>query len=85
MTEYLIRLAQEHESFRQPELQALATLAEVDLEFLFYDKHVCDTFMIFLVLFLRPFSLNSPPSSASRVSGATAGWIGNACISIPCS
>lgn len=58
MTDYLIRLAQEHESFRQPELQALATLAEIDLEFLFYDKHVCDTSMIFLVfVFPVPFSL----------------------------
>ncbi|KAK2755926.1 hypothetical protein FQN54_005722 [Arachnomyces sp. PD_36] len=39
MTEYLIRLAQEHQSFRRPELEALATLERIDLEFLFYDKH----------------------------------------------
>ncbi|PWY80618.1 RNA methylase family protein [Aspergillus heteromorphus CBS 117.55] len=37
--EYLIRFAQVHESFRQPEIQALADLAGVDLEFLYYDKN----------------------------------------------
>lgn len=39
--EYLIRFAQVHESFRQPEIQALADLAGIDLEFVYYDKYVC--------------------------------------------
>ncbi|KAJ5280990.1 S-adenosyl-L-methionine-dependent methyltransferase [Penicillium angulare] len=37
--EYLIRLAQWHQSFRVPELQAVATLVGVDLEIIFYDDH----------------------------------------------
>ncbi|RAK74166.1 SIR2-domain-containing protein, partial [Aspergillus fijiensis CBS 313.89] len=37
--EYLIRFAQVHESFRQPEIQALADLAGIDLEFVYYDKY----------------------------------------------
>ena len=39
--EYMIRLAQCHESFRVPELQAVATLIGVDLEILSYDEYVC--------------------------------------------
>ncbi|GAD99370.1 RNA methylase family protein [Paecilomyces variotii No. 5] len=35
--EYLIRFAQAHETFRRPEIQALATLAGVDVEFVSYD------------------------------------------------
>lgn len=38
--EYLIRFAQVHESFRLPEIKALATLAGVDLEVVFYDQFV---------------------------------------------
>ncbi|KAL4773053.1 hypothetical protein BDW60DRAFT_216246 [Aspergillus nidulans var. acristatus] len=36
--EYLIRFAQTHETFRQPELQALANLHNIDLEILHYDQ-----------------------------------------------
>ncbi|KAE8396523.1 hypothetical protein BDV23DRAFT_189961 [Aspergillus alliaceus] len=36
--EYVIRFAQVHETFRQPEIQALATLAGIDLEILHYDE-----------------------------------------------
>ena len=39
--EYLIRLVQVHESFRRPELKALAVLADVNVEFLFYSEYVC--------------------------------------------
>ena len=38
--EYLVRFAQSHESFRQPELQALATLAGIDIEIIYYNKYV---------------------------------------------
>lgn len=38
--EYLIRFAQAHETFRRPEIEALAKLAGIDVEFLFYDKYV---------------------------------------------
>ncbi|KAF9887812.1 hypothetical protein FE257_009618 [Aspergillus nanangensis] len=36
--EYLIRFAQTHETFRRPELEALASLQGIDLEILFYDR-----------------------------------------------
>jgi tRNA (guanine10-N2)-methyltransferase len=38
--EYIIRFAQSHETFRQAEIEALATLAGVDVEFVLYDKYV---------------------------------------------
>lgn len=40
--EYLIRFAQCHESFRVPELQAVATLVNVDLEIVSYSDFVGD-------------------------------------------
>lgn len=48
--EYLIRFAQAHESFRQAEIQALADLAGVKLEFIHYDKNVSsiNSFLLFL-------------------------------------
>ncbi len=38
--DYLIRFVQMHETFRRPETQALATLADVNVEFLFYSEYV---------------------------------------------
>jgi tRNA (guanine10-N2)-methyltransferase len=38
--EYLIRFAQVHESFRRPEIQALAALAGIDLEIISYNEFV---------------------------------------------
>lgn len=38
--DYLVRFAQLHETFRQPELQACATLAGVDLEIITYSEFV---------------------------------------------
>ena len=38
--EYLVRLAQVHESFRRPELQALAKLQNIDIQFLDYADDV---------------------------------------------
>ena len=38
--EYLIRFAQVHETFRRPELEAIAELAGVDLEILEYTDDV---------------------------------------------
>jgi tRNA (guanine10-N2)-methyltransferase len=40
MPEYLIRLAQVHESFRKAELQALAEIARTQIEFVSYDEDV---------------------------------------------
>lgn len=40
MQEYLVRLAQIHESFRLAELRALAELAGVELEIVKYDDDV---------------------------------------------
>lgn len=45
--EYLIRFAQTHESFRRPEIEALASLLDIDIEFLFYDRYVCSFFSCF--------------------------------------
>ena len=39
--DYLVRLVQVHETFRKPELEALAFLAKITLEFLFYSECVC--------------------------------------------
>lgn len=41
---YLIRLAQVHETFRRPELEALAALMAVEVTFLFYDDSVSRCF-----------------------------------------
>lgn len=38
--EFLIRLAQCHFSFRQPELEAVATLLGINLEFVYYTDEV---------------------------------------------
>jgi len=43
MQEYLIRLIQVHESFRQPELLALTKLAGIDIEILHYSEKVTRT------------------------------------------
>lgn len=38
--EYLVRLAQCHETFRQPELKAVATLLGIELEIVEYHEFV---------------------------------------------
>jgi hypothetical protein len=38
--EYLIRFSQSHETFRVPEIQALAELGKIDLKVLYYDPEV---------------------------------------------
>ena len=38
--EYLIRLVQVHESFRRPEIEALAMLANFNVEFVYYAEYV---------------------------------------------
>jgi tRNA (guanine10-N2)-methyltransferase len=38
--EYLIRFVQQHESFRKPELETVASIAEVALEILDYRQDV---------------------------------------------
>lgn len=39
--EYLVRLAQCHETFRCPELQAVATLVGIEMEIIAYNEFVC--------------------------------------------
>lgn len=39
--DYLIRLVQVHESFREAEVRALAHLASIDLEIIEYSEYVC--------------------------------------------
>ncbi len=43
--DFLIRFVQIHESFRKPEIEALATLSEVNVEFLFYNECVCSAYV----------------------------------------
>lgn len=38
--DFLIRFVQIHETFRKPEIEALAILAKVNVEFIFYSEHV---------------------------------------------
>lgn len=57
--EFLIRLVQVHESFRKSELEALATLFDIRLEFLFYDKEVS----LFLISELSSLGRGSLPST----------------------
>lgn len=38
--EYLVRFVQAHETFRRPELEALADLAGIEIEFVEYSKYV---------------------------------------------
>ena len=49
MPQYLVRLAQAHESFRKVELQALADVAGVKLEFVKYEEDVSCNFCFSLV------------------------------------
>ena len=53
--EYLIRFAQSHESFRQPEMQALATLAGIDFKIIYYNKYVrlLDLFRFCILFFVN--------------------------------
>jgi tRNA G10 N-methylase Trm11 len=46
---YLIRLAQAHESFRKVELQALADLAGVKVDFVKYEEDVGNSFRSFIL------------------------------------
>ena len=48
--DYLVRFAQVHESFRKPELQALADLHNISIEFLDYSQYVCHFLFMLLVL-----------------------------------
>ncbi len=56
--DYLIRFVQIHETFRKPEIEALAVLADVNVEFLFYSENVRTKFD----------SLNSPNLSKQSVA-----------------
>lgn len=42
--DFLIRFVQIHETFRKPEIEALAVLASVNVEFFFYSENVCLAF-----------------------------------------
>lgn len=50
MPQYLVRLAQAHESFRKVELQALADIAGVPLQFVKYEEDV-STFLLHRAVF----------------------------------
>jgi tRNA G10 N-methylase Trm11 len=63
MPTYLVRLAQAHESFRKVELQALADLARITLEFLKYDEDV-GNFKSTMRSFSPSFSACTIPGSA---------------------
>ena len=69
--EFLVRLIQIHETFRKPELEALAKLANIDLDIIAYSKYVClsyinlaslrfNTFMSDSISVLSNFRLSFP-------------------------
>jgi hypothetical protein len=66
--EYLIRFAQVHESFRRPEIQALAALAGIDLEIISYNEFVGAS------LTFSP-DRGSPSTSDRNDLGGGSGWI----------
>ena len=41
MTEYLVRFAQAHESFRIPELKAVAAIQGIEMKVIEYSEYVC--------------------------------------------
>jgi hypothetical protein len=56
--EFLIRFAQVHETFRLPEIEALATLNGIEFELLSYDKYVRTSFVaVFKNFFFSPKSV----------------------------
>lgn len=65
--EYLIRFAQVHESFRRPEIQALAALAGIDLEIISYNEFVG-------VLFRFSPGCGSLPCSECNDLGGYSDW-----------
>ena len=50
--DFLIRFVQTHESFRKPEIEALAVLANVDVDFLSYSENVRLGLLLLLLLLL---------------------------------
>jgi tRNA G10 N-methylase Trm11 len=60
MKEYLVRFAQVHETFRKPELFALAELAGVELEIVDYQEEV--SAHIHSIMSIPPVTRISTPS-----------------------
>lgn len=56
--DFLIRFVQIHETFRKPEIEALALLANVNVEFLFYSENVCLAFFLLESFVFRRNSIN---------------------------
>jgi tRNA (guanine10-N2)-methyltransferase len=44
--DYLLRLCQVHETFRKPEIEALAQLASINIKILTYFKDVSDIYYV---------------------------------------
>jgi tRNA G10 N-methylase Trm11 len=60
---YLIRLAQSHESFRKVELQALADIAGVNLEFVKYEPdvgHISHAVQVYISIHYIFSNIHSP-------------------------
>ena len=55
--EFLIRFVQIHETFRKPEIEALAVLANVNVEFLFYSESVRPDLSNWFLPLLNPMKL----------------------------
>ncbi len=64
--EYLIRFVQMHETFRRPEVQALATLAGINVEFLVYSEYV-RSFIIKMCATILLLEFDLFPELKSRV------------------
>jgi tRNA (guanine10-N2)-methyltransferase len=61
MPQYLVRLAQAHESFRKVELQALADIAGVSLQFVKYEEDVSKSFVHRAITLSSTSSVTSSP------------------------
>jgi tRNA G10 N-methylase Trm11 len=70
MPDYLVRLVQMHESFREAELQALADVAEVPIEFVKYEEEASENRRIFLLVSITNHGALSNNSSLLSASSA---------------
>ena len=66
MMDYLIRFSQSHETFRLPEIQALAVIEGVDLKVVSYSLDAC-IFPSLPILLLLFFSLPYPAPHSLRI------------------
>jgi len=70
MPDYLVRFAQAHESFRKVELQALADLAGIPIQFFRYDEDVRTVSVFALLHFSQHLARIWMPTRTSSLTVA---------------